>query len=136
MACFSHLLRRVDLDAISGSFGTNTYYQKQIGTGNHKNKKIIRTNWFLLPSIYTIWRGRIWFWMIFYCNRKLMIVIPMKLYLFPLIYISVTQRIHVHKLHASYGPIGPMMCANYAFCIIFLNGILSMSYFVFVLFHV
>ena len=34
----------------------------------------------------------------------------------------------MHKLHASYdGPIRRTMCVNNAYCIVFLNGIFSMS---------
>ena len=33
--------------------------------------------------------------------------------------LNVTQRIYVHKLHTSYGSIGPVRCVFNAFCIIF-----------------
>ena len=45
--------------------------------------------------------------------------------------VGVTQRIYVHKLHASYRPIGHTRCVIMHF-VLFWNGILSVSYFVFV----
>ena len=44
IASFSHLLKRVDFDAIVDHIGINTYNQKQDGTGHYKNKKIVEIN--------------------------------------------------------------------------------------------
>ena len=44
IAGFSHLLRRVDFEAIVRSFSPYTYYQKQSRTQNHWNKKAVRIN--------------------------------------------------------------------------------------------